>query len=239
MSTASLDFDAVRTADESISYRAVHTGAILGLVLGALTATFTLISWGSTPQLIFISFLNAIAAIFCLWSLATIRREPELFTGAPIAMLGLVVSVFFLVAGVGYGGYVYATEVPEGYARISFNGMKPDELDERSGVAVPAEIAAMDGKKVFIKGYIRPDSVTQRIGIKEFLLVRDNNQCCFGDISSVKYYDQVDVDMTGSRTVDFRDGAVYRMGGILKVEPQNVGRGPLAPVFSLKADYAM
>jgi hypothetical protein len=239
MSTASLDFDAVRTADESISYRAVHTGAILGLVLGALTATFTLISWGSTPQLIFISLLNAIAAIFCLWSLATIRREPELFTGAPIAMLGLVVSVFFLVAGVGYGGYVYATEVPEGYARISFNGMKPDELDERSGVAVPAEIAAMDGKKVFIKGYIRPDSVTQRIGIKEFLLVRDNNQCCFGDISSVKYYDQVDVDMTGSRTVDFRDGAVYRMGGILKVEPQNVGRGPLAPVFSLKADYAM
>jgi hypothetical protein len=239
MSTASLDFDAVRTADESISYRAVHTGAILGLVLGALTATFTLISWGSTPQLIFISLLNAIAAIFCLWSLATIRREPDLFTGAPIAMLGLVVSVFFLVAGAGYGGYVYATEVPEGYARISFNGMKPDELDERSGVAVPAEIAAMDGKKVFIKGYIRPDSVTQRIGIKEFLLVRDNNQCCFGDISAVKYYDQVDVDMTGSRTVDFRDGAVYRMGGILKVEPQNAGRGPLAPVFSLKADYAM
>jgi hypothetical protein len=239
MSTASLEFDSVGTLDESISYRAVHTGAILGLVLGVMTATFTLISWGSTPQVIFISLLNAIAGIFCLWSLAKIRHEPDLYTGAPIAVLGLVLSIVFLVAGVSYGAYVYATEVPDGYARISFNAMKPDELDERGGVAVPPEIAAMDGKKVFIKGYIRPDSVTQRIGIKEFLLVRDNNQCCFGDISSVKYYDQMAVDMAGSRTVDFRDGAVYRMGGILKVEPQNVGRGPLAPVFSLKADYAM
>jgi hypothetical protein len=239
MSTASLDYDSVGTVDESISYRAVHTGAILGVALCAMTATFTLISWGSTPQLIFISLLNAIAAVFCLWSLAKIRREPELYTGAPIAILGLIGSMLFLVAGVSYGSYIYATEVPEGYARISFNTMKPDELEERGGVAVPPEIAAMDGKKVFIKGYIRPDSVTQRIGIREFLLVRDNNQCCFGNLSAVKYYDQVAVDMTGSRTVDFRDGDVYRMGGILKIEPQNVGRGPLAPVFSLKADYAM
>jgi hypothetical protein len=239
MSTASLDYDSIGAADESISYRAVHTGAILGLALCAMTATFTLISWGSTPQLIFISLLNAIAAIFCLWSLAKIRREPEVYTGAPIAIVGLIGSLLFLVSGVSYGSYVYATEVPDGYERISFNSMKPDELEERGGVAVPPEIAAMDGKKVFIKGYIRPDSVTQRIGIKEFLLVRDNNQCCFGTLSNVKYYDQMAVDMTGSRTVDFRDGGVYRMGGILKIEPQNVGRGPLAPVFSLKADYAM
>jgi hypothetical protein len=239
MSIASLDYDSVATSEEVLSYRAVHTGAILGLALVVVTATFTMVSWGSTPQLIFISLLNGLAGIICLWSLVRIRREPDLFTGAPIAMLGFVMSVVFLVAGVGYGSYVYATEVPEGYARISFNAMKPDELEERGGVAVPPEIAAMDGKKVFIKGYIRPDSVTQRIGIKEFLLVRDNNQCCFGDISSVKYYDQMAVDMTGSRTVDFRDGAVYRLGGILKVEPQNVNRGPLAPVFTLKADYAM
>ena len=239
MSIASLDYHSVDTSDEVLSYRAVHTGAILGLALVVVTATFTLISWGSSPQLIFVALLNGLAGVFCLWSLTSIRREPELFTGAPFAMLGLILSVVFLVAGVGYGGYVYVTEVPDGYERISFNAMKPDELEQRGGVAVPPEIAAMDGKKVFIKGYIRPDSVTQRIGIKEFLLVRDNNQCCFGDISSVKYFDQMAVDMTGALTVDFRDGAVYRLGGILKVEPQNVNRGPLAPVFTLKADYAM
>ena len=236
MSIASLDYDSVATSDEVLSYRAVHTGAILGLALVVVTATFTMISWGSTPQLIFISLLNGLAGIFCLWSLVRIRREPDLFTGAPIAMLGFALSVVFLVAGVGYGSYVYATEVPEGYTRISFNTMKPDELEERGGVAVPPEIAAMDGKKVFIKGYIRPDSVTQRLGIKEFLLVRDNNQCCFGDISSIKYYDQIDVDMVGSLRVDYDQG-LFRIGGILHIEPENVTLGPTKPVFSLKADY--
>ena len=148
-------------------------------------------------------------------------------------MLGLVLSLCFLVGGVSYGGYVYATEVPEGYARISFNGMKPDELQERSGVIVPPEIAALDGKKVFIKGYIRPDSITVTKGIKEFLLVRDNNQCCFGDMSKIKYYDQMDVNMVGARTVDYSQG-MFRMGGILKIEPQNLMPGSTRPVFSLE-----
>ena len=148
-------------------------------------------------------------------------------------------SVVFLIAGVGYGGYVYATEVPDGYDADFFQRHEAGRAARARRRRRAPEIAAMDGKKIFIKGYIRPDSVTQPSGIKEFLLVRDNNQCCFGDISEIKYYDQMAVDMTGSLSVDFRDGAVYRLGGILKVEPQNVNRGPLAPVFSLKADYAM
>jgi hypothetical protein len=74
-------------------------------------------------------------------------------------------------------------------------------------------------------------------GIDSFLLVRDNQQCCFGDLSSVKYYDQILVEMTGSRRLDYSDG-VYRIGGILKVEPQNVALVGRRPVFSLKADYA-
>ena len=72
--------------------------------------------------------------------------------------------------------------------------MRPDELQERNGQVVPPEIAALDGKRVFIKGYIRPDSITVSKGINRFLLVRDNNQCCFGSLSDVKYYDQIDVD---------------------------------------------
>ena len=67
--------------------------------------------------------------------------------------------------------------------------------------------------------------------------MRDNNQCCFGDLSNIKYFDQMDVRMMGSHTVDYSHG-VFRMGGILRVEPQNAIRGPQFPVFSLQADYA-
>jgi hypothetical protein len=172
-----------------------------------------------------------------LRSWARIRRESEQFTGSWLAMAGFVLSLAFLMIGLGYGGFVYATEVPDGYERISFDRMKPNEVQARGGVAVPPEIADLDGKRVFIKGYIRPDSVAVTRGIDRFLLVRDNNQCCFGDLSKIKYHDQIDVDMEGPLRVDYSQG-VFRIGGVLKIRPENVALGPTAPVFSLKADYA-
>jgi hypothetical protein len=115
--------------------------------------------------------------------------------------------------------------------------MKPDEIEERGGEVVSKDIMALNGQKVFIKGYIRPDSITVPNGIDRFLLVRDNNQCCFGDLSKIKYYDQIDVKLTGSERVDYNQG-VFRIGGILHVEPRNALSGSQIPVFSLLADYA-
>jgi hypothetical protein len=237
MSTATLDFDTVADADDALQYRAVHIGAIIGLALGILSVFMVIAASNSFEATLWVAPLPILGLIMSARSLAQIRREPDRFAGAPIALLGLVLSLGFLVGGIGYGGYVYATEVPEGYARISFNAMKPDELQERSRVIVPPEIAALDGKKVFIKGYIRPDSISISKGIKEFLLVRDNNQCCFGDLSKINYYDQMYVNMVGARTVDYSQG-LFRMGGILKIEPQNLMPGSTRPVFSLSADYS-
>jgi len=238
MSTVTLNYDSVSDIDEPLQYRALHTGAIVGFLLALVLAVFTLIAAGNSPEAcIAISALNAVPLSICLWSLARIRREPELYTGRELAIVGLAMSIVFLVAGVGYGSYVYATEVPDGYTRISFNAMKPDELQERGGVKIPPEIAALDGKKIFIKGYIRPDSIPISKGIDRFLLVRDNNQCCFGDLSTIKYYDQIDVDMVGSRRLDYDQG-IFRMAGILRLNPENLAPGKMKPVFSLEADYA-
>jgi hypothetical protein len=237
MSTATLDYDVASGADEPLTYRALHTGAIIGLGLGVLSVFMAVAASNSLEGCLLVAPIPIFGILVSGWSLARIRRDPDQYTGRPIALLGLALSVLFLVGGVSYGGYVYATEVPEGYTRISFNEMKPDELQERSGMAVPPEIAALDGKKVFIKGYIRPDSITVTRGVKDFLLVRDNNQCCFGDASQVKYYDQMMVSMAGSRTVDYSEG-LFRMGGILKVEPRNLAPGSRKPVFSLTADHA-
>jgi len=176
--------------------------------------------------------------VFALRAMATIRQFPEQFTGLWLARGGLVLSFVFLMSGLGYAGYIYATEVPDGYERISFNTMKPDEIQERGGMAIPPEIAALNGKKVFIKGYIRPGSAPVRNNIDRFLLVRDNNQCCFGDLSKVKYYDQMIVEITKGKRVD-DDLRILRMGGVLEIHPENLARGVGYPVFSLKADYAV
>jgi hypothetical protein len=166
-----------------------------------------------------------------------VRANPDQFTGQKLAAVGAVLSAICLVGGLAFSGYVYATEVPEGYARTSFEDLRPDEVELRGDVVIPADIMALDGEKVFIKGYIRPGTENFRNNATSFLLVRDNNQCCFGDITTVKYYDQVQVATTGRLTVDYSP-RLFRIGGVLRVFPENAYKGPGAPTFTLEADYA-
>jgi hypothetical protein len=238
MTTTTLDQYTEPGTDETIHYRALHTGAIVGFVLGLLSL-FTLISASTTLEAcLLVTPIPILGMFISLRSLARIRRESDQYTGKWLAIAGLALSTFFLVSGVGYGFYVYRTEVPDGYDRISFETLRPTEQQERGGVYVPPEVKALAGKRVFIKGYIRPGSAPVRTGIDRFLLVRDNNQCCFGDLSKVNYFDQMAVQITSSHRVeDTLD--ILRMGGILEINEQNLALGPGYPVFSLKADYAV
>ncbi|MFO0791814.1 MAG: hypothetical protein U0805_20320 [Pirellulales bacterium] len=227
----------VEREDDALQYRSLHTGALISLVLG-IVSVFVVVSAASSFEWCLVAApIPALGLFLGARSLARIRAFPDQYTGAPLAQAGMALSLIFLVGGIAYGGYVYATEVPDGYTRISFNEMKPDELQERSGVAIPPEIMALKGKKVFIKGYVRPGSSTTRTNIDRFLLVRDNNQCCFGDLSKVKYFDQMVVQITSDDRVD-DNLDLLRMGGVLEIHPENLGLGPDAPVFGLKADYA-
>src|SRR4051794_36196488 len=238
MSTVTMTAGTYAGEDEVLQYRAIHIGAVLGIALAVLSLAFTLVAASSSPEAcIGVSFLNLAPLICCVWALSRIRREPERYSGRGMALLGFALSLVLLVGGVSYGGYVYATEVPDGYSRISFSTMKPDDLQERSGVVVPPDVSSLEGKDVFIKGYIRPDSITVPRGIDQFLLVRDNNQCCFGDMSKIKYYDQVLVKMTGDHRLDFSRG-VFCIGGKLHIEPQYAMPGAPRTVYSLTADYA-
>ena len=237
MSTATLDLDSTTGDDQAIDYRALHTGSLIALVLGIISVAVPFTAPNSLEYCLMVAPIPIVGIIVALRSLGTIRRHPDQYTGKPLAQIGLILSLVFLIGGVSYGGYVYATEVPDGYTRISFNGMKPDELQERNGLAIPPEIAALNGKKIFIKGYIRPGSSPMRTGIDRFLLVRDNNQCCFGDITKVKYFDQMAVEITGQDRVS-DNLQLLRMGGILEIHPENLMPGSNLPVFSLRADYA-
>jgi hypothetical protein len=237
MSTATLDVDSIAGDDDGLQYRALHTGALIGLVLGIASVFVLITAANSFGGCLLVVPIPLVGIVLSLRALATIRKSPDQYTGKPLAVLGLVLSLVFLIGGVSYGGYMYRTEVPDGYTRISFNEMKPDELQERSGIRVPPEIAALEGQKIFIKGYIRPDSVTMPHGIGQFLLVRDNNTCCFGDLAKIKYHDQILVDMVGGHSIDYSQG-VIRLGGVLHIEPQYAYTGAPRTVFSLKADYA-
>ena len=61
------------------------------------------------------------------------------------------------------------------------------------------DIEALSGQKIRIRGYILP--TPQKHGIHQFVLVRDNQECCFGPGAAL--YDCILVEMKKGATADF------------------------------------
>jgi hypothetical protein len=76
-------------------------------------------------------------------------------------------------------------------------GMTVGEPFKRSMLTKPIE--AMAGQKIRIRGYILP--TPQRAGITQFVLVRDNQECCFGPGAAL--YDCILVDMKKGKTAEY------------------------------------
>jgi hypothetical protein len=61
------------------------------------------------------------------------------------------------------------------------------------------QIEALAGQRIRIRGYILPTA--QKRGLKQFVLVRDNQECCFGPGAAL--YDCILVEMQPGRTAEF------------------------------------
>lgn len=210
--------------------------AIASLVFGLTSFLTFFAAKTSLSQCLMMCPIPALGIILGLSSLAKIRSLPDQLSGKGLAIGGLALSLVCLVGGVSYASFIYATEVPDGYERTSFAEMRPDEIERRGNNLIPRDIMALDGKKVFIKGYMRADSTPRRHNVDNFLLVRDNQQCCFGDLSSVQFFDQILVGTLDGLTTDYST-RIFRVGGRLRINPKNLGRGVGYPVYELEADH--
>ena len=84
---------------------------------------------------------------------------------------------------------------------LTFDDVKFDlEPDEPfSEARLTDEIRGLDGQKIKIRGYIRP-SFSQR-GLKNFVFVRDDKECCFGPNAAI--YDCMLVKLKKETTTDY------------------------------------
>ncbi len=80
------------------------------------------------------------------------------------------------------------------------------------------EIRKLNGKKVRIRGFMLPSSVFQTKGIKQFVLVRDNQECCFGPGAAI--YDCIMIDMEEGKTTDF-NLRVMTVSGVLTIDTKS------------------
>jgi hypothetical protein len=81
---------------------------------------------------------------------------------------------------------------------LKFDIEKDQAFEEKM---LTKEIRALHQKKMRIRGYMLPTSVFQTKGIKQFVLVRDNQECCFGPGAAI--YDCIMIEMAPDKTTEF------------------------------------
>jgi hypothetical protein len=168
-------------------------------------------------------------------ALRRIRKNPAGMTGEHLALAGVMLSVLFLVGGSARLTIAYRNEVPDGYVRISYDDLKPEPVKKgEQEVLPPPRASELNGKKVFIKGYVYQPPGSQVTGLKQFVLVRDKGDCCFG--GNPKITDMIQVRMLGDLKAKF-DMRVIRLAGTFRVARSLGMHGLPGAIYLLDADH--
>jgi hypothetical protein len=220
----SVDVESAAAGAGYENYRPLSVAAVASVFVGLLSCTAPL-AW----PLVAIPVIGVLLAIFAL---VKVRRHRDELTGEGLARIGLALSLVFVVAGPAWLTYDFATEVPPGYTRVSYAELQPDAAEV--GQVIPPSAADLEGKRVFIKGYVYPGR--EKDGIRQFLLVRDQGDCCFG--GNPKITDRIQVTLSDPLRLTFQP-RLHKVAGTFHVAPLNQATGGAkgGVFYHLEADY--
>ena len=97
---------------------------------------------------------------------------------------------------------------------------------------LPKEIEDLSKKTIRIRGWILPASVFKQSGIEEFVLVRDNQECCFGPGAAL--YDCIMIKMEKGKTANYTTRPVA-VKGKFEVEELKFPDGKHYAIYKMTA----
>jgi hypothetical protein len=121
----------------------------------------------------------------------------------------------------------------DSYKNVTFDDikldLKKDEKFKRSQ-HLTDKVEELDGAKIRIRGWIHPSVFTQT-GIKQFVLVRDNQECCFGPGAAL--HDCIWVQMEDGASTNFTTRPIA-VEGVFRVEEVPGPGGAQMAIYQLK-----
>ena len=96
-------------------------------------------------------------------------------------------------------------------------------------------IEGLDDKRVRLRGWILPLSVFQQKGIRSFILVRDNMECCFGPGALI--FDCVKVEMVKGKSTNFTT-QIITVEGEFSVKEYKYPDGEHYAIYRIKGTTA-
>jgi hypothetical protein len=216
-------YQAVQVADTNLQYRSVNRAAVSSVVLFLL---------GMTGLLFWQLLILPLAGILLGYSgYRSIKRYPDEYTGLRMAQAGMALCVLLLIGGASFHAFVYSTECPEGYERVSFTELQPEGFMQ----VLPKRAVQLRGKPIFIKGYIHP-GVSGMDRVNQFVLVPDMGTCCFG--GQPKPTDMILVHTTPDSRLAYGT-RIVRLAGTFDIglQPQEFA-GVKDVFYQLEANYS-
>jgi hypothetical protein len=211
------------TEDDYATYRALSMAAVVALLLGII----------SLASLLFakLLFIPLVGLGFAVYALRTLNRHRDELSGKGLARAGFILCLLSFLGGTTIAATVYATEVPEGYKRISFLDLQPDP--RRPDLPISPKALELDGQRIFVKGYIYPSDRASQL--KRFVLVPDMGTCCFGGQPALT--DMIEVTLKDPLRARFSYQR-RKLGGVLSVDKSLKEVSGLTGVYyQLDADY--
>ena len=201
-----------------VKYRSLNPLAVLSVVFGVLSI-LTVFTW-------FFGLIPLAGLVLGFLALRQIDEAPEETTGRGLARAGMGLCVGLWVLG-SYLFIAWRNEVPFGYTSISYADLQPDQ--SVPGQMLPKKAIELDGRRIFLKGYMYPGR--QSIAIKSFIMVPTRAHCkfCAANMPSTEL---VRVELVGDLTADFKSSLVG-IGGKLVVDP---AAGPGDLPYRVEAD---
>ncbi len=196
-----------RPAADSETYRSL-SGAAIAAVCVAVLSPIAFVSWSLIAVPVMAIVLSGVA-------LQDVTRRSEAVTGRGLALAALAGSIVVLAAGIAYHTVTFIRELPEGFVRIQYGLLQP--LPGDPPTAIPESATVLHGQDVLLKGYMYPGQRQQ--GITEFILCRDQGDCCFG--GDPKLTDRVLVRLSNPAGIAYTQRLV-KIAGQFRVEPAGV-----------------
>lgn len=212
--------------------KSISKSAIFGTIMGVFCLISMWVCWHLWENWTLSMLIAIVPLLLGTLAFTKIRKYPEEYSGKTLALVSMALGAIGLFGSIAIQAYVYNTEVPEGYVRMGWDSLK---LKPREQALFSEKAEAFDGKKVFIKGYVRPDD--KKTGLQTFIMVPDFGTCCFGE--KPKITDCVGVKIITDDTVEvnFR---IRKFAGEFKLHKnaKRTSAGEVdSVVYELHADY--
>ena len=193
--------------DEIHEFRSLSRAAVASVVFAVLGLVAFL-----QPAMAALLLLGVAAGV--IGYVNTIKYPHEV-TGKKLALVGLMACSLLFIASASMHAITYVTEVPQGYQRVIWADLQPE--NKRQASPIPEKAKQLDGEKIFMKGYVLQPKGGRKTDLKSFVLVRDLGSCCFGGTPQPTHI--VQVDLPEGKTTDW-NMRLRRLTGVFRVNSE-------------------